>query len=148
MQVVPLTRETISFSDWKALFQAYIIFYKASLPDGQYEATYTRLVEPNGDIAGFVALEDGHAIGLTHYLLHASTWTNKPYCYLNDLFVNPEIRGKGVGKALILAVKDEARKRDCARLYWSTQYSNKTAQVLYDKLATTDFIMYRMKLDC
>ncbi|ORY78122.1 putative acetyltransferase [Protomyces lactucae-debilis] len=144
MQILQLTKDSISFETWQPLFKAYITFYKAELSDAQYTNTYSRLVDPSGDLFGFIAVDEGVVIGLTHYLYHASSWTDKQYCYLNDLYVNPEIRGKGAGRALILAVKEAAHQQGAARLYWSTQYTNKTAQALYDKLAKTEFIMYRM----
>lgn len=63
-----------------------------------------------------------------------------------DLFIDPNIRGKGYGRAMILAVKERAKEAGCFRLEWATQHNN-PARKLYDQLATCDFVEYRVKLD-
>ncbi|QQL49792.1 GNAT family N-acetyltransferase [Mucilaginibacter ginkgonis] len=81
---------------------------------------------------------------MTHYLFHRSTSAINPNCYLQDLFTLPEVRGKGVGRALINAVYEIAKKAGCPRVYWTTQETNHTAMQLYNKVATkSDFVIYR-----
>lgn len=71
----------------------------------------------------------------------------KNFCYLEDLFVVPNIRGKQVGKQLIDYVKRQALDQQCARLYWHTQETNSTAQKLYDWVAEKPGVIeYRMAL--
>ena len=83
-------------------------------------------------------------VGLVHLLLHRSTWSNGFYCYLEDLFVDPTQRGRGIGRALIEAVYAEADARQCTRTYWMTQETNATARALYDRVATkSPFVQYR-----
>jgi GNAT superfamily N-acetyltransferase len=66
---------------------------------------------------------------------------------LEDLFVEPQARGGGTGRALIAAVADAARTRGCERLYWLTHESNATARRLYDVVATNEgFIRYDIRL--
>ena len=66
------------------------------------------------------------------------------YCYLEDLFVTPEARGLGVGRALIEGVYAEADLRGADRTYWATQEQNATARKLYDSIGTlTEFVQYR-----
>ena len=129
---------------WTALWRGYLDFYRASLPAATYEATWRRILG-GGPIHG-LALRPraGEApIGIVHYLFHASAWTEAEICYLQDLFVAVDRRGAGGGRALIAAVAEVARRRSCARLYWTTQESNATARILYDKVATyTGFIRY------
>ena len=79
---------------------------------------------------------------LLHF--HRSAWTVGDYCYLQDLFVNPDIRGGGVGRALIEAVYEAAEARGASQTYWLTQDFNTTARKLYDKVGQlTPFIKYR-----
>ena len=54
------------------------------------------------------------------------------HCFLEDLFVDPSVRGKGAGRALIDYVMDFARSKQCSRLYWNTDADNVTARKLYD----------------
>ena len=79
-------------------------------------------------------------------LVHAST-TSADVCYLQDLFTAPEVRGKGVARALIAEVEHWARERGCARVYWHTQSGNETARRLYDQVAENrGFIQYLIQL--
>ena len=67
-------------------------------------------------------------------------------CYLQDLFADPEVRGKGVGAALIEAVRKEAAKAGVTNVYWMTHETNETARRLYDRVAKqTGFIKYSLQ---
>ena len=68
----------------------------------EYEATWNRLLRQD-DVFGIGAKVDGKLIGIAHYLFHTSAWATT-ICYLQDLFVAPEVRGKGTARALIEAV--------------------------------------------
>jgi ribosomal protein S18 acetylase RimI-like enzyme len=71
---------------------------------------------------------------MTQFLLHTSVWA-PTVCYLQDLFVAPDARGRGTARALIEAVADLARARQTQRLYCQTQEHNTTARALYDQVA-------------
>ena len=131
---------------WIGLFKGYIAFYKATVADDVIDDTWRRLMEGQSDFhIGFVAVDATDSpIGLAHVLFHRSTWTKTYYCYLEDLFVNPDIRARGVGRALIDAVYAEADKRQATRTYWTTQEFNYRARGLYDQVATKSvFVQYR-----
>jgi GNAT superfamily N-acetyltransferase len=82
-----------------------------------------------------------------HFLYHTSTWAES-VCYLQDLFVDPALRGRGIARALIEAVADEARSAGAARLYWLTHEHNATARRLYDAVgAFHGFLRYDYPLD-
>jgi GNAT superfamily N-acetyltransferase len=132
-------------AQWDALWDGYLRFYESALDPAVTDATFARLIEPDvSNMFAFVAEEAGELLGFTHCVLHPATWTEGHYCYLEDLFVAPHARGKGVGEALIRAVYDRANQLQCARVYWHTHESNKTAQALYDRVAIkSGFIVYR-----
>ncbi|HTN41196.1 MAG TPA: GNAT family N-acetyltransferase, partial [Asticcacaulis sp.] len=93
------------------------------------------------------AKSDGRVVGFATYVLHRSSWARDWYCYLEDLFVAEGQRGKGAARALIAAVAEAGKAKGAERLYWVTDEANKTAQALYEKLATkTDFIQFRHDL--
>ena len=131
-------------ADWRRLWTAYLEFYETTVPEEVYRATWKRLFTAGEfEPKGFVALQDGKAVGLTHYLYHRSCWSLVDNCYLQDLFADPDARGKGVGAALIEAVKQEAAKIGVANVYWMTHETNATARKLYDCVARrTGFIEY------
>ncbi len=135
-------------SDFLRLWQGYLDFYKSDLPEATTELTWTRLMSDGEPIYARCAFDEAQQmLGFVTYVLHRSTWAAHHYCYLEDLFVAPSARGMGVGRALIEDVCEQARIRNCERLYWATQVTNTEARVLYDKLAIkTDFLQYRMPL--
>ncbi len=131
---------------WLSLFKGYITFYKATVADDVIELTWQRLMAAAPDFHIALVAVDGNdaPIGLAHVLFHRSTWSPTHYCYLEDLFVEPTLRAKGVGRALIEAVYREADQRQCTRTYWSTQDFNYRARGLYDQMATKSvFVQYR-----
>lgn len=71
------------------------------------------------------------------------TWTDLEF---TDLFVDPSVRGQGQGRRLIQAVADIAKRTGCLRLQWLTKHDNVTARKLYDTLAESTFVQYRMSL--
>ena len=126
---------------WLELARGYKAFYKTSVTDQEYERAWGRLLV-HDRVWGLGAHLDGELVGITHYLFHTGTWNND-VCYLQDLFVDPKVRGRGVARALIEAVAVAARKRGADRLYWLTQSHNAAARALYDKVAKhNDFIRY------
>jgi len=131
---------------WMRLFRGYIDFYQAAVADGVVETTWQRLMrgEPDFHVA-LVAVDAADVpLGLAHVLFHRSTWSATWYCYLEDLFVDPQQRLKGIGRTLIEAVYREADARGCTRTYWVTQEFNATARALYDRVATkSPFVQYR-----
>jgi GNAT superfamily N-acetyltransferase len=135
--------------EWLPLWLAYLAFYETQLPQTTLDLTFRRLIGPHETTMGALLARDaeGRAIGLTHWMDHRSCWTPGDYCYLQDLFVAPQARGKGAATALIEATAAAARQRGCSRLYWITHETNLTAQSLYDKVAErSGFIQYVRKL--
>ena len=131
---------------WLGLFRGYIEFYKATLTDEVIEGTWQRLVAAESDFhIALVAVDAAdRPLGLAHVLFHRSTWSPTQYCYLEDLFVDPRQRLKGIGRALIEATYKEADARKCTRTYWATQEFNYRGRALYDQVATkSPFIQYR-----
>ncbi len=136
------------FDQWLPLWQGYNTFYGRSgataLPDEITRTTWARFFDAGEPMHALVAESEGRLIGLTHYLFHRSTILLAPICYLNDLFTDETARGKGVGKALIEAVYEQARLAGSPRVYWQTHETNITAMKLYDQVAErSGFIVYR-----
>ena len=144
VEVRPL--EQSDHADWRRLWTAYLEFYNTKLGDEVYATTWKRLfTQGEFEPKGFIARLDGRAVGLTHYLYHRSCWSEVDNCYLQDLFADPDVRGKGVGRALIMAVHDAAGRLGVTNVYWMTHETNATARKLYDSVARrTGFIEYDM----
>ena len=117
---------------WFILWQGYLDFYKTELSTEQSELTWQRILDPEFNMKCAVAIDNGLIVGFTTYSLQNSTWSENGHCYLEDLFVDTAVRGKGVGRALIEYVKSYAIENNCSRLYWNTDEDNATARKLYD----------------
>jgi GNAT superfamily N-acetyltransferase len=117
---------------WLVLWQGYLDFYKTLVTSQQTELTWSRILDPDFNMKCTVAIQDGLVVGFTTYNLQNSTWSENGHCYLEDLFVDPAVRGAGVGRALIDYVKAFAIENKCSRLYWNTDEDNATARKLYD----------------
>ena len=133
---------------WTPLWTGYLTFYETELPQRVFDETWRRLIDPNEPVWGAFAVDDtGAPIGLVHWLFHRTCWAVENVCYLQDLYVSPELRGGGHGRALIEHVASKAREAGAIRLYWNTHETNATARKLYDAVAArSGFIQYRKAL--
>lgn len=134
-------------AEWRRLWTGYLEFYETSVPEEVYKTYFQRLLgDDPQDYHGLIAEVDGKPVGLTHYLFHRHGWRIENVVYLQDLYVDPEIRGTGAGRALIEAVYAAADAAGCPSVYWLTQDFNATARRLYDQVAeVTPFIKYQRK---
>lgn len=84
-----------------------------------------------------LAFADGAPAGFAIYFFNYSTFLAQPGLYLEDLFVKPEFRGRGLGKALLLHLARIANARGCGRMEWSVLDWNKPAIDFYRSLGAT-----------
>ncbi|RZG79450.1 GNAT family N-acetyltransferase [Acinetobacter sp. WCHAc060033] len=144
-QIIPL--DEIRFEQWLPLWQEYLNFYKTQLSDEQISLSWKRITNSEqADMFGFAIQVNDEVVGFVHLISHMSMWTDKPCCYLQDLYVNTQYRNQGLARKLI-----EHSYQVCSgkydRVYWLTHESNITAQYLYDRIATkTGFIQYKKAL--
>ncbi len=129
---------------WRRLWRGYLDFYETTVPEAVYATSWARLLsEAEGDYHGYLAIRDDTPVGLVHYIYHRHGWRIEKVTYLQDLYVAPEARGTGAGRALIEAVYAAADAAGCPSVYWLTQEFNAEARLLYDRVATvTPFIKY------
>jgi GNAT superfamily N-acetyltransferase len=135
------------FAAWKPLWNGYNAFYgrsdAAALPPHVTEATWQRFFDSAEPVYALVAEAEGQLVGLVHYLFHRTTTRTELVCYLEDLFTAPAERGRGIGRALIEGVYEQARRAGLTSVYWQTHTSNAAGRLLYDKVATNaGFIVY------
>lgn len=144
--ITPLS--TADHSDWLALWNGYLTFYETTLEETVTETTFTRITSKSTVINGAIARDDtGRALGIVHWLTHAGTWTRSTLCYLEDLFIAPDARNRGVGRALIEHVREWASLNGSEKVYWVTSESNSTARALYNRVADfTGMVQYQIEL--
>lgn len=139
------------YDRWLPLWEGYNAFYGRSgataLDPEITRVTWARFFDPAEPVHALVAEVDGALLGLTHYLYHRGTTAIALTCYLQDLFTDEAARGKGVGRALIEGVYEQARLAGSDRVYWQTHETNHTAMALYDKVADrSGFVVYAKTL--
>jgi GNAT superfamily N-acetyltransferase len=108
------------------------------------------LFSSNPVAEAMIASLDGRDVGFALFFRSFSTFLGKPGIYLEDLFVLPEVRGKGVGQALLAEVARIAMDRDCGRLEWAVLDWNDPAIGFYNKLGAIrldDWTTYRVTGD-
>ena len=133
---------------WLPLWRGYQKFYEAEIPPETTRVTWARILDAREPVFGALAFSAERAVGMVHWLYHRTCWTIGNNCYLQDLFVAPEQRGGGIGRKLIEHVYATARVGGCAKVYWLTHETNKTAMLLYDRIATrTGFVHYEKILE-
>jgi GNAT superfamily N-acetyltransferase len=131
---------------WRELWSQYNAFYETSIPEDVTARTWQRILDPASAMFSRLMVIDGEVVGFSTSVLHDSTWTIAPVCYLEDLFVAPKFRGRGFGRLLMQDLVDLAKSKDWSRLYWHTRADN-PARHLYDEFAEADdFVRYRRTL--
>jgi GNAT superfamily N-acetyltransferase len=149
IRVRPIARS--DYPGWRVLWDGYNQFYgrhgPTALPEHISEATWERFFAREEPVHALVAEQDRRVIGIVHYLFHRSTTRLTDVCYLQDLFTDEELRGRGVGRRLIQAVYEAARTAGSSRVYWQTKITNAAGRALYDKVAEHQgFIVYSHEL--
>ena len=134
-------------SEWRRLWTGYLVFYESEVSEEVYQTTFARLLKGNegvdNEYRGFLAEIDGKPVGLVHFLFHRHCWKVENVCYLQDLYADPDVRGQGIGRALIEAVYKAADEAGSPDVYWMTQEFNKVGRRLYDRIGKlTPFIKY------
>ena len=133
---------------WRELWAGYNRFYGADVPEEATAGTWARILDPGSAIFCRLAVrDDAVVVGFANCVVHPSTWSTASSCYLEDLFVAPEARGTGAGRALIQDLADMGRVKGWRRVYWHTKQDNAVARRLYDRFAPADsFVRYVVDL--
>ena len=97
-----------------------------------------------------LAMDAGEPVGFALFFHNFSTWMGRRGLYLEDLFVRPEMRGKGYGRALLVRLAQVARERDCGRMEWAVLDWNEPAIQFYRKLGAApmeEWTVFRLTRD-
>lgn len=130
--------------EWRRLWADYLAFYETTRPDAVFAATFRRLLDPAEPMDAVVAEDADRLSGLVHMIRHRHCWSEQDICYLQDLYVDPDRRGGGLGRALIERVYAEADAMGAVSVYWMTQEDNYRGRMLYDRVGVrTAFIKYQ-----
>jgi GNAT superfamily N-acetyltransferase len=136
-----------------ALIRALAEYERLSHAVALEEETLGRFLFGDRVYAETLLAEDeatGEVFGLALYFHNFSTFVGRPGIYLEDLFVRPEHRGRGAGRALLARLAGVAVERDCGRLEWSVLDWNRPSIEFYERLgaeAQAEWTIYRLAGD-
>ncbi|AUH71715.1 GNAT family N-acetyltransferase [Legionella sainthelensi] len=124
---------------WLRLWQEYLEFYHVSLLPAVTDNTLGKLLSNDEYMRCIVCCDAQDVpVGFLTLIIHLSTWSIAPECYVHDLYVNPAHRNKGVAKMLMDEVKQMSKSQKWSKIYWLTQMGNNTAQSFYNKIGTSE----------
>ena len=144
--IVPLAEH--HRADWERLYAGYAAFYRVTQTPEMRATVWAWIMDPAHEVKAFVAQDAaGRAVGLAHFRPFARPLAASTGGFLDDLFVDPDTRGRRVADALIEAVAEEGRRRGWSVIRWITADDNYRGRGVYDRLATrTMWITYEKKL--
>lgn len=146
MNIVVRKAQACDFDAWLVLWNSYNSIAGGTVSEEITHHTWTRALEPTSPVLCRVAELDGNVVGFALCVLHEGTYYSSPVCYLEDFYIMDGLRGKGIGRAVLEHLRNEAIEKGWPKVYWFTRSGN-PARKLYDKVATTDdFVRYRMTL--
>ena len=148
---MPLTIKPLDREDkeaWLDLWQGYLEHYGENASAHLTFTTFDRLVTREHPLRARVALNEARKIvGFVHYFLHESTWYTREVCFVEDVFVTPSARRKGVGRELIEDVVRVAGINTWGRLYMSVPGTDTSALAFFGSVADdTDWVVFERKL--
>lgn len=120
---------------WRELYKGYAGFYKVPMTGDILDRTWAWLHDPTHPLEGLVAFSAGKPVGFAHFWPQPRPLLGRDAGFLDDLYVDPSQRGRGVGRLLIGALSQIARSRGWPMLSWVTAEDNTTARRLYDDVA-------------
>lgn len=142
--VRPVTR--MDEPSWRTLYRGYRGFYGVPPDEKAIDTVWDWLNDDDHESEGFVIVErSGLVGGLAHVRKFPRLLTGAAGLFLDDLFVDPDLRGRGLGRALLEYLSGYAASEDLGVVRWITAEDNVAARVLYDSEATaTRWVTYDM----
>ena len=140
--------ELKDFENWSKLYKSYADFYKVPMNKVILDTLWNWIHDVNHIVNGFCYELDSNIVGIAHYRTMPRPIKGKYIGFLDDLFVDPEFRGKKIAQKLIYHLKSLSKANNWNGIRWITHSSNKNAKKLYDKIAiNTGFELYELKRD-
>ncbi|MHA7986272.1 GNAT family N-acetyltransferase [Rathayibacter sp. CAU 1779] len=130
---------------WRELFAGYRDFYELAPDDAVLSTVWGWLTDADHEVRGLVAVDDtDRPVGLAHVRTFVRPSTASTGLFLDDLFADPAVRGRGVGRALLDAVGRLADAQGSTKVRWITAETNTRARALYDSVASVEWVVYDM----
>ena len=120
---------------WKKLYHGYADFYQVTISEQILETIWDWLHDTNHDLNALVYEIDNSIVALAHYRRMPSPLRGKYIGFLDDLYVDPQFRGKKIGEKIINKLNEISKERNWGLIRWITRNDNYKAKSLYDRIA-------------
>ncbi|OCW59564.1 GNAT family N-acetyltransferase [Hoeflea olei] len=122
---------------WQMLWRENCAHFGADgMSETVVDGLWSRILDPSSPIDAWLAFHGTKPAGLAHTIVHPHSFSLRPVCCLEDLWVSPRHRNRGIATCLIEHLSALGRQAGWRRLYWETGLTNTAARHLYDRLAT------------
>ena len=138
MTVEPVQVRPVAPTDqdqWSQLYREYRDFYRMEPDDAVVQRVWGWVLDPGHEVNSLVAVAGTTLVGLANSRRFARPSSGTVGLYLDDLFTAPTVRGRGVGRALLAAVAEQAAAQGLSVVRWITAKDNERARRLYDTVA-------------
>ena len=133
------------FEAWKEIYKKYLAFYKTMLTEQQLKTLWSWFFNEDKQLYCHLALQQHKIVGLAHFREYIRPIKAATAVFLDDLYVENELRGQGIARSLIQSVNDFCTNKKIPLIRWITAHDNIDAMRLYDKIATqTQWRIYDM----
>ena len=134
--------------NWSKLYNGYADFYKVPMNKGILDTLWGWIHDDNHIVNAICFELEGKIVGIAHYRTMPRPIKGQYIGFLDDLFVEPDFRGKKIAQKLINHLKSLSIDNNWNGIRWITHSSNENAKKLYDKIANnTGFELYELKGD-
>ena len=131
---------------WAKLYNGYADFYKVPMNTGVLDTLWNWIHDKNHVVNGICFELNNEIVGIAHYRTMPRPIKGQYIGFLDDLFVEPEFRGKKIAQKLINHLKSLSKSNNWDGIRWITHSSNENAKKLYNKIANnTGFELYELK---
>lgn len=132
LTIRPLRAE--DYARWDVLYIGYCEFYKMPTSVEKRRVVFDWLMDPDHVVEGLVVERDGTVVALAHYREMPRPLHGAMMGFLDDLFVDPTVRGERIGEAIFDRLRAICQERGWASMRWLTQDHNYRARALYDRV--------------
>ena len=133
---------------WAKLYNGYADFYKVPMNTGILDTLWNWIHDKNHVVNGICFELNNKIVGIAHYRTMPRLIKGQYIGFLDDLFVEPEMRGQKIAQKLINHLKTLSKVNNWDGIRWITHSSNENAKKLYYKIANnTGFELYELKGD-
>ncbi|WP_027858686.1 GNAT family N-acetyltransferase [Marinobacterium jannaschii] len=149
MAIQLMSPQAADREQWQQLYCGYAGFYQVPMDQQILDRVWGWIFDPQTPFYALIAKDDsGRVLGLMHYRAMPSPLRGAEVGFLDDLFVHPDVRGRGVVDALFDALQSAAAEKGWPFVRWITAEDNHRAQAVYAKVADkTQWQTWQMAVD-